>query len=304
MSCPDATAPIDISLTNIEGKCDLKCAYNFRYNDSSCTVTNRADYISIAYDSSSSPPVKYNSKDYNVSDIRIYAPSLHSYNGNKTDGEMIISHTSSLGNTPLLVCIPIVKNDSSTSSSILLDTIISTTASNAPSEGESVNVNVSNFNINTFVPKKPYFSYSATIPYQPCRQQVDYIVFLPEHGCPLSSTSFTTLTNIISANTYTVKSGIPYFYNANGPNTTGSIGSNDIYIDCQPVGQSDQTTTVVNNTNVQPIDINSILNSPLFQIIIGVLCTILVILLFSYVIGHLQQNTIKVGGTTFYSQKR
>lgn len=307
MSCPNATAPIDITLSNIEGNCDLKCSYSFQYNNSSCNVTNRKSYLSIKYEASSSSnyPVKYNSKDYNVEEIRIYTPSLHSYNGNKTDGEMIITHISPLGNNPLLVCIPIVKNNSSTSGSILLDTILSTTASKAPSDGESVNVNISNFNINMFVPKKPYFSYSATIPYQPCSQQVEYIVFLPEHGCPLSSNSFTTLKNIISANTYTVKNGVPYFYNANGPNSnTGSYnGNNDIYIDCQPVGQSEETTTVVTNTNVEPIDINSIVNSPFFQIIVGILCAILVIVLFSYVIGHLPRNPIKVGGSTFYSHK-
>ena len=27
MSCPNATAPIDISLSSITGKCDYKCSY-------------------------------------------------------------------------------------------------------------------------------------------------------------------------------------------------------------------------------------------------------------------------------------
>ena len=36
MSCPNATAPIDISKDNITGKCDLKCEFSFHYNDSSC----------------------------------------------------------------------------------------------------------------------------------------------------------------------------------------------------------------------------------------------------------------------------
>ena len=55
MSCSTATAPIDISMSKITGKCDLKCSYSFNYNNSSCLATNRGNYISISYDKSSSP---------------------------------------------------------------------------------------------------------------------------------------------------------------------------------------------------------------------------------------------------------
>ena len=50
MSCLMATAPIDISLSNITGNCQLKCSYNFNYNNSSCIATNRGDYIKLSYD--------------------------------------------------------------------------------------------------------------------------------------------------------------------------------------------------------------------------------------------------------------
>ena len=45
MSCPNSTSPIDINLSTISGKCDLKCDYSFKYYNSSCIATNRADYI-------------------------------------------------------------------------------------------------------------------------------------------------------------------------------------------------------------------------------------------------------------------
>ena len=93
MSCPNATAPIDISMSKITGKCDLKCSYSFNYNNSSCVATNRGDYISILYDKSTAPPVLYNATGYDVQEIRLYAPSLHSYNDSKTDGELIIIHS-------------------------------------------------------------------------------------------------------------------------------------------------------------------------------------------------------------------
>ena len=103
MSCPNATAPIDISLSKITGKCDYKCSFSFQYNNSSCIATNRGDYLSLSYDKSSSPPVLYNTAGYDVQEVRIYIPSLHSYNDSKTDGELIIVHTSNTGANPLLV---------------------------------------------------------------------------------------------------------------------------------------------------------------------------------------------------------
>ena len=59
MSCPNATAPIDINISKITGKCALKCSYSFHYSNSACIATNRGEYISISYDKSSSPPVLY-----------------------------------------------------------------------------------------------------------------------------------------------------------------------------------------------------------------------------------------------------
>ena len=117
MSCPNATAPIDIGKDNIAGKCDLKCEFSFHYNNSSCIATNRGDYISLAYDYSSSPPVVYNSASYDVKEVRIYSPSLHSFNGSKADGEFIIIHNTSSGANPLFVCIPIKSSNTSEESS-------------------------------------------------------------------------------------------------------------------------------------------------------------------------------------------
>lgn len=158
MSCPNATAPIDISMSKITGKCDLKCSYSFNYNNSSCLkFTNRGNYISISYDKSSSPPVLYNALQFDVKEIRLYIPSLHSYNDSKKDGELIIVHTSNTGDIPLLVCIPIKTNNTSSKSALLFNNIINTIASSAPSEDESTNVNIQNFNLNLLVPKTPFF---------------------------------------------------------------------------------------------------------------------------------------------------
>jgi carbonic anhydrase len=289
MSCPNATAPIDISISKIVGKCDLKCAYSFHYNNSSCIATNRGDYISISYDKSSSPPVLYNATGYDVQEIRLYTPSLHSYNDSKTDGELIIVHTSNTGSIPLLVCIPIKSNNTSSISALLFKTLIDTVASSAPSDGEATTVNIPKFNLDLLVPKKPFFSYSATEPYQPCTENVDYIVFGPLQGSlDMMPDTLTKLQSIILSNPYDVKSGPNLFYNEKGPSQGGAGG--EIYIDCQPVGSSDETTEIVTDMGSSPYPetIGDWLNNPLVKLFLGSLLFIVILYVVKYLLNMIK----------------
>jgi carbonic anhydrase len=295
MSCPYATAPIDISLSTIKGKCDLKCSYSFHYNNSSCIATNRGDYLSISYDKSSSPPVLYNAVGYDVQEIRIYIPSLHSYNGSKSDGELIIVHTSNTGAKPLLVCIPIQSNNTTNESSMLLRTLIDTVASSAPSDGESTTVNLPKFNLEYLVPKKPFFSYSATEPYQPCIGDVDYIVYSPLQGSlDIMPDTLTKLQSIIMSNPYDVKTGPNLFFNDKGPSMGGG-GAGEIYIDCQPVGSSDQSTEIIIDTGSSPYSatVSDWLNNPAVRIFLGSLLFIIILYVVKYLIGMIKPVKIE-----------
>lgn len=294
MSCSTATAPIDISMSKITGNCDLKCSYSFNYNNSSCLATNRGNYISISYDKSSSPPVLYNTLQFDVKEIRLYIPSLHSYNDSKKDGELIIVHTSNTGAIPLLVCIPIQSNNTSSTSALFFNKIIDTVASSAPSEDEATNVNIPNFNLNLLVPKKPFFSYSATEPYQPCSEKVDYIVF----GLSLDITpvSLKKLQSIIKSNPYDIKTGPNLFYNEKGSTSRGrGAGSGDIYIDCQPVGSSDETTQIItdigNNMDINSIKLGDWLNNPLVKLLLGSLLFITILFVIKYLLNMLKPAT-------------
>jgi carbonic anhydrase len=288
MSCPNATAPIDISMSKIKGNCVLKCSYGFHYGNSSCIATNRGDYISIAYDQSSSPPVLYNATSYNVKEIRLYTPSLHSYNNVKTDGELVIVHNSNIGAKPLLVCIPIKSNNSTSNSSMFFKTLVDTVASNAPVDGETTNVNIPTFNLDLLVPKKPFFSYSATEPYQPCIENVDYVVFDPlQRSLDIMTDTLSKLQTIISSNSYDIKTGPNLFYNDKGP----SLGTgDDIYIDCQPVGSSNETVEVVTDmgTSPYPSTIKDWLNNPLVKLILGSLLFIILLYVIKYLLNLLK----------------
>ena len=284
MSCPNATAPIDISLSKITGKCDYKCSFSFQYNNSSCIATNRGGYLSLSYDKSSSPPVLYNTSAYDVQEVRIYIPSLHSYNNTKTDGELIIVHTSNTGTNPLLVCIPIKGNNTASVSALCFKTIIDTVANSAPADGESTTVNIPKYNLNNLVPKKPFFSYSATEPYQPCSGMVEYIVYAPLHGgLDIMSNTLTTLRSIITSNPYDIKTGPSLFFNENGPNIGGADGG-EIYIDCQPVGTSEETVEIVTNTT-GTMSFKDWLNNPIIKILLGSLLFIVILYVVKNLLG-------------------
>jgi carbonic anhydrase len=297
MSCSNATAPIDINTSNVVGKCDYKCEYSFHYNDSSCMATNRDDYISVSYDSSSSPPVTYNSSAYDVKEIRIYSPSLHSYMGNKTDGEAIIVHESASGAYPLLVCVPIKLSNTSSIGSNYLSNIVTTVAQNAPADGEQTTVNISRFNLNALVPRKPFFSYTATEPYQPCStSKNEYIVFsLSDGSIGITKDILDKLHSIISANEYDIKKGASLFYNENGPTNADRDGQ--IYIDCQPVGQSEEEEIIVTDTGSSSFNFNTgdIMNNKYFQMFLGSLIFIAIVYLVK--IG-LDSYGAKHGGST------
>ena len=276
MSCPTATAPIDISSSNLTGQCDYKCSYSFHYNNSACVATNRGDYLTLSYDKSSSPPVLYNSSGYDVEEIRLYIPSLHSYSGTKMDGELIIVHTSNTGANPLLVCIPIKSNNTASVSALFLKTVVDTVADSAPSDGESTTVNIPRYNLTSIVPRKPFFSYSATEPYQPCSSSVEYIVFDPLHASlNMMPDTLKKLQSIIKSNPYTIKKGPNLFYNEKGVGQ-GAAG-NDIYIDCQPVGSSDETTETVTDMGGATMSFSDWLSNPLVKLVLGSLLFIFIL---------------------------
>ena len=76
MSCPNATAPINIVKTMAD-ECDLKCDYSQDYPITSITADNEGDYIRFAFDPEKIASVKFNSQGYRVLEARIYQPSLH-----------------------------------------------------------------------------------------------------------------------------------------------------------------------------------------------------------------------------------
>lgn len=264
---------INISPQNIYGKCDLKCAYNFDYKESSLTVKNNGINISLTYDNSNTAPVSYNETKYNVSQIMLFAPSLHLFNNSKVDAEIIIEHVPESGGQNLFVCIPIVKSGDSKTSSMLLSQVIAGAASNAPAANETTNLNLSGFTLNKIVPKTPFFSYSGSY----SNSTADFIVFGKNNAVPLNEKVLSGLSSIIKPFPLPML-GDNLFLNDKGPNTGGPVGDG-IYISCQPTGSSEEETDITNTKSSTDSDVSvsigNIVNNSTFKLIMKIIVGIL-----------------------------
>jgi len=288
---------INISSSNIAGKCDLKCSYSFKYLESNSTAKNNGVTIDLTYDSSSAPPVTFNSQKYSVGTVRITSPSIHVFNNATMPGEIIITHNPEKGGNTLEVCIPITSSSESSTASQLITDIINKVSTNAPSSGDSTNLNISGFNLQNIVPKKPYFFYN--------QDRIDYIVFGSSNAIPLSSSTIGTLQKIIKPFPLPTPGG-DLFYNSTGPISGVSIGDG-IYISCQPTGSTKEEVPVEYAKNSSSsMDFSNIMQNQTFQIImlvfVGCILFILIFLGINAFYGYLTNDAVKLPTFTSFTK--
>ena len=284
MACTSSTAPINISSKDYTDDCSLKCLFKYNYPRTPVvTIRNEGNHLAVSYDK---VKVDFNNNELRTEGIRIYTPSLHTFNGARADGEIVISHMD-MG-ISLLVCIPIVISSSKTDASKNLEDIIQQSASRNPNVGEKSLVSIKNFTLNSFIPKKaPLFSYQATLPYAPCNGDHQYIVFMPERSPVfISSKTMAILKKIIIPHDSVIKPSTEYFFNKRGAiynNANSDDGDDDIYIECNPTGADGELIAVPPSTSKKfdkpPLDFNN----PIVIIVLGIIGGILIILILSII---------------------
>jgi carbonic anhydrase len=282
------TKNIDISNKNISGKCDLKCVYNFNYPESNITAKNRGVLINLTYDNSKIPPVTYNTQKYTVTGISITSPSLHLFDGAKTDAEIIIEHAPVKGGQLLKIGIPIKSSSDSSIASNLLTEIIKITSKNSPSQDESTNIDIPGFTLNKIVPNKPYYSYTD-------KNKDDWIVFGILEAINLNNDTLSTLKKIIKPFPIPMIGG-GLFVNSSGPNTT-KVG-NGIYISCKPTGSSSEEIEVAYSKKTSSHYFANILENSdtktIVQIVIGFILFIIGFLILNYIYRWITSGELKI----------
>ena len=249
--CKNATSPINIVKGSEMGPCVLKCDYNYEYGIYSPNITNKKNYLSLNY-SGKTNPVKFNDEQYNVTEVRIYQPSLHQYQGNTADGEIFIIHNGPGKN--LITSVPFKIGGKTDKGSAQLSALIMEAAARTPNKDESVTHSSGNFSLNNFVPsKRGYFSYIGTLPYGTCNGSYSYVVYNVDDSLNISADVLDKLKKIIIGTSAQIKN-TNYFYNKNGANSKGN--DDNIYIDCQPVNESGQILVQEEGTKEQSTGYN------------------------------------------------
>ena len=207
----------NFSQNNVVGECSSKCSYSFEYSKSSnCVANNTGRLIKLSYDESNVPPVTYNGKKYKVTGVGLMAGSYYLFNGKMPKGLLMVQHEPVVAgeSTPDFgVIIPIVSGTSDILSSNILKQIINETANLAPKKGDKSVLSVDNYNLNNFVPKKPFYSFKAD-------KSMEAIAYGIEDAIIIDDATITKLNTIVKP----VTDVLPVawlgkiFYNSKGPN--------------------------------------------------------------------------------------
>ena len=251
--------PIDI-VGNVPN-CSLKCNFSFNYPSSKILIIrHKKNYIYIDVERIGETPVSFNNEDHSADGMRIYTPSLHTYNGVKADAELIIVHTNINNASNLLICIPISVNNIINDNSAFLSRVIQEMAKRANSDGAETHLSEERFSLNNLVPRKPFFSYEGDLPYSPNTINSNFIVYNMDNAIPINDKIFKQMqTMIISQNTFVYPTNDRLFYNSSGPTVVGV--NEDIYIDCRPTGADGNVIVPVSTeSNLNSLNVFSNIN--------------------------------------------
>ena len=253
MTACTATAPIDIptkgNANMIAGT--FNCVYDANMlSGAAVSLSEDLTHLVVKCSASNSSKVSfYTAGIYTPTEVRIYSPSLHTYNGSKADAELLIVHSIVSSNTDtnvssngLIVSVPISlgTNSRSSSSTPDFDAIIqaaNTLNASTIALNSSAPIN-QDVNVNAFIPAKPYYVYYGTLPYDSCGGNYYYAVFTD----PISATG--PINNVVSSGIKTAPQPLLLQKSKGGPTTLGSgSGSTDEYVLYEMVDTGDSDAT-------------------------------------------------------------
>jgi carbonic anhydrase len=277
MTCPNSDSPINISTTANVLSCEVFCSYMHQYKDSACTATYFPDHIKLSYDATTSAAVTFNNEGYNVREVNLYAPSVHTYNGNSADAEMLIIHDGA--GKKLIVSIPLVQSNATGASAKILDDIIAKFSSTVDKTktNDSQLMNVQNYNMENFIPNSPYYFYMGGAPFSPCDGQYSFVVFdKTKSPVTIGSDTLKTLTALIQPSGIKAVSRSDYYYNSSGPNAKPGLNGNkdEIYIECNPTGEDGEILYQTPPPSMAPdtsaLSMDNLMHNPYLNVVIGV----------------------------------
>jgi len=269
---------LNISAQNIYGNCDNKCDYSYDYPKTNVVATTSSSYISLKTESNDNS-VLYNTDKFSIGETYITFPSVHHFNNKALGGEILIEHINESGGNNLYVCIPISNKGSSSAGTDFLTGILNNVRANAPSSGESTNVNTSNFSLNSFIVDKPFYSYTGN---DINGGTSSFIVFGDMFNVNLSQNLINEMSEIVKPSSYVPSASQGLYYNSKGPSTKKKEG---IYISCRPTGSSG--TTNVSTTTTTSSSSDSLFDTPGGKDAMWVIFSVILLLVLFFILNYM-----------------
>lgn len=286
--------------------CFYKCKYDFVYSTiGSCNAANEGNMIQLYYPENKNETIVYNNLKYTPRQISIYYPSYFNYidennsEGKKADAEISIYHTTATSGH-LIVNIPIyINTNTGTVASSLVTEIIENVSKNAPNKNQQTTINfTSNFSLKSIIPRKPFYNFYD--------KSSNYVIFGKENSISITDATYTKMLSKIlapynSSAMQDIDRGPFVYYNANGPNANPD--DNEIYISCNPTGNSEETKTIVYNKEGGDTSNEETHKSAIFffKSVYGIIVIVFCIIILIVIIYIGLQNFLKSSNTSYRS---
>ena len=171
-------SPINLDTDNLK-ECRTMCNITHRFKSTKCFVQYKNKTITLRPSSGSF--TEYESTLYELKEISIHTPSLHSIDGQKFDLEICLIHKlsdNSSQNAGLMVCCMFERGPHHGKPEQFISQIINDIPADPIDYDKEVNVS-DLWSASMLIPESSgYFSYDGSLPYPPCQE--GYKVFVYE----------------------------------------------------------------------------------------------------------------------------
>ena len=247
--CNISTAPINIS-SGVNTPCTTGCSFTYDYGDSgSPSVTNQTTYLDITCWSDSNVILggEIMSKNARVNSVRLYAPSLNTFNGYKADAELIITH--GLENSSnVYVCIPVISSEKSGSSAKWFHKIIPFSPTLKRSSKQIINA--TNISLNDLIPEAPYVVYEGGSFDWGCNKNDKMIIFDKNVAINMKSDDYVTLRSLINRASYNISQPeTDLLYVKDGTKATANRPGGKRTMTCKPITFPDGSPIINTDTS-------------------------------------------------------
>lgn len=277
-----------------------KLSTNYQLGTKQFYATNKNDETMphiVWNDNGGNSTVNFGGNEYVCESMKLFKPSIHTWNGLNAHGELVIEHYSSDDSTvKLIICVPFNLIAQSTIKSQLDDLIVSSTATSS--------TNIQDISFGHYIPRGEGFAmYDADASYDSsCPSTTDntngvtykYIVFNLNLSSDLHINSDTdAFDDMPDSNAISEENNPTIYVSYNKDGAT--FANSDIYIKCQPTGNSDEDVIITAPLPSKKSKI-SILNQYLYYVILvfsTVVVLYVVILFLQYVISKFAKGVTK-----------